>query len=529
MAENAQNRKLIIIIACMQQTARHTAIVEALNANGSIGVAQIADSLGVSLPTVRRDLQLLEDQGLLHRTHGGAVVPVGLYELPLRYRKTQRREEKVRIAREAASRIPERATIGLTGGTTTTEVARALAGKAGLTIVTNAINIASELTIRPNLQLIVTGGIVRHQSYELVGPIADHVLGTLYLDIAFVGVDGISPDGGLTTFDSVEAHTGAVLIQRARRVIVVADHSKLGRIAFAKISDISPVHELITDRAANQESVEALRGRWFASHIGLKSLNGTQASLTRRMPESRRRFDVLVVGDINLDTVIRGRDVTPAYGQKEKLVDEIKVTIGGSSAITACALANLGLATAMFGAVGNDVSGTIVLRALAARGVHVASCPKLGETPTGATVILSQGADRAILTSLGAIGRLQSDDVPRRLINQARHLHVGGYFLLAAAQSNLPALFQRARSAGLTTSLDTNWDPAERWNGNLLSLLRHTDILFPNEQEVCQIASEKDPVEAAFKLVGLVAGSTKLKIAVKKGDGGAFLVSSGRV
>jgi DeoR family transcriptional regulator of aga operon len=149
--------------------------------------------------------------------------------------------------------------IGLTGGTTTTEVARALAARPDLTVVTNALNIAVELAVRANLKLIVTGGVARSASYELVGPLADATLQGLYVDLAFVGVDGIDPVRGLTTQNEVEAATDRALIARAGRTIVVADGSKLGHVAFACIAGIDPVEELLTDADADPAAVERLR------------------------------------------------------------------------------------------------------------------------------------------------------------------------------------------------------------------------------------------------------------------------------
>jgi len=154
---------------------------------------------------VRRDLQLLEEQHLLSRTHGGAVANATVYELPLRYRSGSHTDEKRRIAAVAAERIDDTvATVGMTGGTTTTEVARRLADRLGLTVVTNALNIASDLALHPDIKLIVTGGTARSESYELVGPLAESTLADLNLDIVVVGVDGISVGGGLTTYHEVE-------------------------------------------------------------------------------------------------------------------------------------------------------------------------------------------------------------------------------------------------------------------------------------------------------------------------------------
>jgi DeoR family transcriptional regulator of aga operon len=233
-------------------------ILELLARDGSVSVGGLAAELGVSAATVRRDLQLLGDQRLLERSHGGAVAQGTAHELPVRYR-TGRSDEKQRIARAAAELVDEGMAIGLTGGTTTTEVARVLAARNDLTVVTNALNIAVELAVRANLKLIVTGGVARSASYELVGPLADATLQGVYVDIAFVGVDGIDAARGLSTQNEVEAATDRALIARAGRTIVVADGSKLGRVAFAFIAGLEQIDELLTDAGADAAAVKRLR------------------------------------------------------------------------------------------------------------------------------------------------------------------------------------------------------------------------------------------------------------------------------
>ncbi len=243
----------------MRQEERLSLILEELASGGSVGVAQLAAKLHVSTASIRRDLHTLEEQRLLTRTHGGAMANSTVYELPLRYRGGRHRDAKRRIAATAAARVDEHvASVALTGGTTTTEVARQLAGRQALTIVTNALNIAAELALRPELKLIVTGGTARSESYELVGPLAESTLAGLNLDIVVVGVDGISIGGGLTTYHEVEAATNRAMIGRARRVIVVADGSKVGKLALARICDVEAVDELITDASADAAELARL-------------------------------------------------------------------------------------------------------------------------------------------------------------------------------------------------------------------------------------------------------------------------------
>jgi DeoR family transcriptional regulator of aga operon len=148
--------------------------------------------------------------------------------------------------------------IGLNGGSTTTEVARALASRPGLRVVTNALNIASELAVRSNIELVVCGGSARSESYELVGPLAELVIANINLDVAIIGVDGVSPSAGFTTHHEVEAHTNRALVRAADRVIVVADSSKLGKRGFARICDIATAADIVTDKHADHRAVADL-------------------------------------------------------------------------------------------------------------------------------------------------------------------------------------------------------------------------------------------------------------------------------
>ncbi len=243
----------------MRQEERLGAILERLAADGSVGVTELADSLRVSVASVRRDLHLLEGQRLLTRTHGGAVSNGVLYELPMRYRGGRHHEEKRWIAQAAAQLVVDGvSSVALSGGTTTTEVARVLAARSGLKVVTNAINIAAELALRPALTLVVCGGTARPESHELVGPLAEQALAQLNVDIAFVGVDGVCAATGLTTHDEVEAATNRAMITSARRRVVVADGSKVGQRAFAGIAPIEAVTDLITDATADARECQAI-------------------------------------------------------------------------------------------------------------------------------------------------------------------------------------------------------------------------------------------------------------------------------
>ncbi|MEU4731601.1 MULTISPECIES: DeoR/GlpR family DNA-binding transcription regulator [unclassified Streptomyces] len=238
----------------MTRKERWQALLDLLVERGELEVEPAAQTLGVSAATIRRDLDQLAEQQLLVRTRGGAVLHGVSYELPLRYRTSRRAAEKRRISEAVAALITPGEVIGLTGGTTTTEVARALAGRPdlgsgspALTVVTNALNIAGELVIRPQFKIVLTGGVARPQSYELTGPLAEQVLGQLAVDTAVVGVDGFDPADGAATRHEDEASINRLLCERARRVVIAADSSKLGVRAFARICATSSVDVLVTD------------------------------------------------------------------------------------------------------------------------------------------------------------------------------------------------------------------------------------------------------------------------------------------
>ncbi len=238
---------------------RRQRIVELLQEAGQIKTADLVTRFGVSPATARRDLRLLERQGRAVRRHGGAVTPeISLYEASYRERERSHIAEKLRIAARAAALVSDGQTLALTGGTTTTAVARALRGR-DVVIVTNAVNIAMELAREPRTRVYLTGGRLRGASYELVGSAASQALQGLNVDLAFIGVNGISAARGLTTFNEEEAEVNRAMAQAARRVVVVADHSKLGKATLVQICPIDFVHVLVTDRDAPPDEVEKLQ------------------------------------------------------------------------------------------------------------------------------------------------------------------------------------------------------------------------------------------------------------------------------
>ncbi len=235
-----------------------SAILDQVESHGTIDVAELVAALGVSGATIRRDLQSLSGSQLLVRTHGGAMANEVGDEVPARVKSALRLPDKRRIAQAAADLVDDGAVVGMTGGSTTLELARVLTDRRGITVVTNAINIAVELAGHAGIRVVVIGGILRH-SYELVGPAAEAMLSNYHLDLAFIGVDGLTPEEGCTTYDEMEAHTDRAFMERARRSVVVTDSSKIGRVTFARIARLSGVDELVTDRAAAADQLGAIR------------------------------------------------------------------------------------------------------------------------------------------------------------------------------------------------------------------------------------------------------------------------------
>jgi sugar/nucleoside kinase (ribokinase family) len=233
-------------------------------------------------------------------------------------------------------------------------------------------------------------------------------------------------------------------------------------------------------------------------------------------------FDLVVVGDLNADLILSG-DVTPVFGQVEKLLDDASLLIGGSATIFACGAARLGLRVAFVGKVGDDVFGRFLLDALRRRGIDTTGVVRDPAIKTGLTVILSRGQDRAMLTYAGTIGALRYDEFDLELLGAARHLHLGSYFLLEKLLPDAPRLFAEAHRRGLTVSLDTNYDPAERWDSGITAALRHVDIFLPNETELTAITRTPD-----WRAALAQAAQTVPTVAVKLGAEGAAVQQGGQ-
>lgn len=245
----------------MRRNQRLNQILSTVVAHGSLEVPELADQFGVSHATIRRDLDLLEKQRLVTRTRGGATTHAAFNDMPLSYKTTQDLGEKRKIAHEARRHLAGARVIGMTGGTTVTEFAHLLLEHEGLTIVTNALNVALHLLDNPRLRVFAAGGEVRSSSQEAVGHSAEAFLADCNLDVAIVGVDGVDAAAGCTNYDPAGARANAVLHQRARKTIVLADATKLGRLAFAQVCAMSEVDMLITDDRADDAQVDRIRAQ----------------------------------------------------------------------------------------------------------------------------------------------------------------------------------------------------------------------------------------------------------------------------
>jgi sugar/nucleoside kinase (ribokinase family) len=228
-----------------------------------------------------------------------------------------------------------------------------------------------------------------------------------------------------------------------------------------------------------------------------------------------KTFDILVAGEINPDLVLSDPNLTVGFGQQETLVERANMTVGSSSAIFACGAARLGLKVGIIGICGDDIFGRFMLDSMAERGVDTSSVIIDPSRQTGLSVILTRDADRAILTHPGAIGDLRAEQVTDDLLKKARHLHVASYFLQTNLQPGLPDIFRNAHALGLSTSLDTNWDPTGRWAG-LDELLTLADVFFPNENEARGITGEDD-LENAIRKLGRLSHSVALKLGAQGG------------
>lgn len=246
----------------MYQEERLTAILEKARTDGRVDVGELATDFEVTPETVRRDLTSLERHGLLRRVHGGAIPVERLgFEPGVSARTELMAREKERIARAALAEVPVEGAILLDAGTTTVRLAELLPADRELTVVTNAVPIASLLSGRPNITLMLVGGRVRGRTLGAVDQWALDVLADTYVDVAFLGTNGISLQRGLTTPDIAEASVKRAMLHAGRRVVVLADHTKVGMDCFARFGDLEDVDTFITDEGLDVDTAAELRAR----------------------------------------------------------------------------------------------------------------------------------------------------------------------------------------------------------------------------------------------------------------------------
>jgi sugar/nucleoside kinase (ribokinase family) len=232
-------------------------------------------------------------------------------------------------------------------------------------------------------------------------------------------------------------------------------------------------------------------------------------------------MDLAVVGEINADLILRG-NVIPAFGQVEQIVKEADLVMGSSAVIFACGAVRLGLTTAFFGKVGDDMFGNFMVESMTKRGIDTSGIIRDPKVKTGFSVILSKEQDRAILTYPGSIPELRYDEIDLQLVSRCRHLHLSSFFLLNNLRPYIPTLFRNAKAAGLTISLDTNYDPDQKWDGYLNKAMETVDVFLPNETEAKAISRKRDAKSALLELQKSIP-----TVAVKLGEDGAIAKQAG--
>lgn len=241
---------------------RRNKIIQKIESEGSVRVDELSDEFDVSSVTIRNDLDFFEEKGLIHRTYGGALLRNNVYNDPsIEEKKKINIEEKKRIAEYAVDLIKDGESIILDSGSTTREIALRLNDKRNLTIMTNAINIALELAGSTNMEIMLTGGVLRDKTYSLVGPEAERTMQNYYFDKLFLGVDGMDFEHGLTTSHPLEAQLNRIMVERSNNVIAVTDSSKFNRHSFSYICDLNQINTLVTDKNISPDFEDKLKKR----------------------------------------------------------------------------------------------------------------------------------------------------------------------------------------------------------------------------------------------------------------------------
>ncbi len=239
---------------------RHQIIIDKLENLGSVTVADLVKEFNVSEMTVRRDLDILENKGLLRRVHGGAISQRGRsYEPPYMMRSTENLESKQRIGQMAASLVKNGDSITLDIGTTTLEIAKNLHSKHDLTIITPSLQIANELVSHPGIRLIISGGVLRSGELSMVGHLAERAFEEFYVDKLFLGAGAFDLRNGASEFNIEDALVKRAMVRTAKQVILVADSSKFNQVAFTSITDLKSIHIIVTDNDLSPDLYERLQ------------------------------------------------------------------------------------------------------------------------------------------------------------------------------------------------------------------------------------------------------------------------------
>ena len=236
-----------------------------------------------------------------------------------------------------------------------------------------------------------------------------------------------------------------------------------------------------------------------------------------------KKYDVIVVGELNVDLILNQIDSFPEIG-KEKLADNMILTLGSSSAIFASNLSALGMSVSFIGKIGNDIFGNFCKEQLELKGVDTSMLIISDALKTGATVVLNFNEDRAMVTHQGAMKHLGLSDITKEMLSKAKHLHFSSYFLQPGFKNDLYSLFKMAKEAGLTTSFDAQWDPGEKWELDYKNILPYVDVFLPNEKELLEL-TEKKTIETAIDQVKASANA----VVIKLGDKGSVSVCDGKV
>jgi DeoR family glycerol-3-phosphate regulon repressor len=248
--------------------ARHQRIIEMVAESGFISIEELATKFEVTPQTIRRDINKLSTQGMLKRFHGGASLTSSVRNIAYQTRKSLYFEEKVRIAEFAADYIPDDASVFINIGTTTEEVARALARKRkGLKVITNNLNVAYILGSNEDFEVIIAGGMVRSKDFGITGEATVEFIKQFKVDFGIIGVSGIDTDGSLLDFDYHEVRVTKTIIANSRKVYLITDSSKFGRNAMVRLGDLSDVDAIFTDAEPPKEFRQAIAEAGVALHL----------------------------------------------------------------------------------------------------------------------------------------------------------------------------------------------------------------------------------------------------------------------